>query len=153
MRGGLFVVHTITFGGPSYPPLYMANIHIRKRAAFRRRVLAALQQILNDVGVMPNADCPDLVTSVSRVEFGRTVREIFIEVSGRWKLSRDQWPEDLYAKYERESYERGHEGAFADITDALYFPAFMEVIAVELQKRLGLLFTPVIRRMCDLGRG
>src|SRR5262249_16931649 len=58
----------------------MANINERKRAAQRRRVQAALQQILNDTGVMPNADCPDLVVSVSRVEFGRTVREIYIDV-------------------------------------------------------------------------
>jgi hypothetical protein len=33
------------------------------------------------------------------------------------------------------------------------FPALTEVVAKELQKRLGLLYTPVIRRLCDLGDG
>lgn len=68
----------------------MGNINHRKRAAHRRRVQAALHQILNDPSVMPNADCVDLVVSVSRVEFGRTVREIFIDVMGESRLSRDQ---------------------------------------------------------------
>jgi hypothetical protein len=31
------------------------------------------------------------------------------------------------------------------------YPAITEVIAGELQKRLGLLYAPVIRRLCDLG--
>jgi hypothetical protein len=130
----------------------MANINGPKRAAHRRRVQAALQQILNDPGVMPNADCPDLVASVSRVEFGRTVREIYVEVTGRWRRSLEQLPEHPYARCERESYERGDEGAFADLTDVLYFPAHTEVIARALQKRLGLLYTPIIRRLSDLGR-
>jgi hypothetical protein len=80
------------------------------------------------------------------------VREIYIDITGRWRLSRDQWPEDLYAKYERESCERGEEGPFADLTDVFFSPAFTDVIARELQIRLGLLYTPVLRRLCDLGR-
>lgn len=130
----------------------MANIHLQKRAAHRRRVQAALQQILNDVGVMPNADCPDLVVSVGQVEFGRTVREIYIDVWGRWRQSLDPHTEHPYTRYERESIERGDEGAFADLTDVFCMPKLTEVIALELQKRLGLLYTPVIRRLCDLGR-
>lgn len=130
----------------------MANINAQKRVAYRRRVQAALQQILNDTGVMPNADCRDLVVSVSRVEFGRTVREIYIDVKGRWRLSLDQWPENPYDKYARASCARGQEGAFADLTDVFFFPALTDVIAGELQKRLGLLYTPVIRRLCDLGK-
>src|SRR5262245_8701546 len=128
--------------------LHMANINHQKRAAHRRRVQAALQEILNDTGVMPNADCRDLVVSVSRVEFGRTVREIYIHVQGRARLSLDQWPEHPHVKYTRESHERGNEGAFADLTDVFYFRALTDVIARELQKRLGLLYTPVIRRLC-----
>lgn len=124
----------------------------RKRAAHRRRVQAALQQILNDPAVMPNADCADLVVSVSRVEFGDTVREIYIDVKGRGRLSRDQWPEHPYDRYARESCERGEEGAFADLTDVFFFPALTERIASELQKRLGLLYTPIIRRLSDIGR-
>lgn len=79
----------------------MANINTRKRAAHRRKVRAALQQILNDPAIMPNADCPDLVVSVSRVEFGRTVREIFIDVLGlrdlayHWKSENPPGSEEL----------------------------------------------------------
>lgn len=130
----------------------MANIHHRKRAGHRRRVQEALQQILNDSGVMPNADCRDLVVSVSRVEFGSTVREIYIDVMGRPRLSLDQWPEHPYVRYGRESHERGEEGAFADLTDVFFFRHLTDKIAEELQKRLGLLYTPVIRRIADLGR-
>ncbi len=133
------------------PLPYMENVNHRKRSAHRRRVQAVLQEILNDPGVMPNADCPDLVVSVSRVEFGRTVREIYIDVLGRWRLSPDQWSENPYDRYQRESCERGQQGAFADLTDVFIFPKLIEVVARELQKRLGLLYTPVIRRMCDLG--
>ena len=64
----------------------MTHINERKRAAHRRRVQAALQEILNDPAVMPNADCADSVVSVSRVEFGSTVAEIFVQVHGRWRL-------------------------------------------------------------------
>jgi hypothetical protein len=40
---------------------------------------------------------------------------------------------------------------FTDLTDVFIFPAITGVIAQELQKRLGLLYTPVIRRFCDFG--
>ena len=59
---------TNQFGPTAKTALTMANINTRKRAAHRRRVQAALQDILNDPGVMPNADCRDLVVSVSRIE-------------------------------------------------------------------------------------
>jgi hypothetical protein len=128
----------------------MENINHRKRAAHRRRVQAALQQILNDSMVMPNADCPDLVVSVSRVEFGRTVREIYIDVFGQWRQSRDQWAENLHDRYMREAQAKEEE-TYADLTEVFMFPTLTEVVARELQKRLGLLYTPVIRRVCDLG--
>ena len=60
----------------------MANINIRKRAAHRQRVQATLSAILNDQAVMPNVDCPNLLVVVSQVEFGRTVREIFVRCYG-----------------------------------------------------------------------
>src|SRR5262249_44287176 len=129
----------------------MANINHRKRAAHRRRVQAALQQILNDPAVMPNVDCSDLVVSVRRGEFGRTVREIYIDVFGHWRLSHDQWTENPHDKYQREAEARG-EGGYADLTEVLFFPELTEVFARELQKRLGLLYTPTIRRLGDLGR-
>jgi hypothetical protein len=130
----------------------MANINTRKRAAHRQKVQAALQQILNDPAVMPNADCTDLVVSVSQVEFGRAVREIFIDVLGEWRLSRDQWSENPHDRYLREARAKG-EDTYTDLTDVFIFPRITEVIARELQKRLGLLYTPVIRRRCDVGDG
>jgi hypothetical protein len=128
----------------------MANINHRKRAVHRRRVQAALQEILNDPTVMPNADCPDLVVSVSRVEFGRTVREIYIDVLGAWRRSCDQWTENPHDKYMRQAQGKGTE-SYADLTDVFIFASLTEIVARELQKRLGLLYTPVIRRLCDLG--
>jgi hypothetical protein len=126
----------------------MANINTRKRAAHRRNVQACLQQILNDPAVMPNADCPDLVVSVSRVEFGRTVREIFIDVFGRGCLSQDQGTKNPRDRYMREARARGKD-TYTDLTEMFLSPELTEVIARELQNRLGLLYTPVIRRLCD----
>ena len=42
-------------------------------------------------------------------------------------------------------------GTYADLTEVFMFPSLTEVIGKGLQKRLGLLYTPVIRRLCDLG--
>jgi hypothetical protein len=128
----------------------MSHINHRKRAEHRRRVQAALQQILNDLAVMPNADCLDLVVSVSRVEFGRTVREIYIDLIGEWRQSRDQWAENPHDKYMREAQDRAEE-SYADLTEVFMFSSLTELVACELQKRLDLLYTPVIRRLCDLG--
>jgi hypothetical protein len=130
--------------------LRRGNINTQKRGAHRRRVQAALQEILNDPTIMPNVDCPDLIVSVSRVEFGRTVREIFIDVLGRWRRSPDQGTEDPYDKYLREARAKGQD-TYTDLTDVFIFPEITEVVAGELQKRLGLLYTPVIRRFCDFG--
>jgi hypothetical protein len=128
----------------------MANINHRKRAAHRRQVQTALQQILNDPAVMPNACCPDLVVSVSRVEFGRTVREICIDLCGEWRKSLDQWTENPHDRYMRESRARGDE-TYTDLTDIFVFPSLSETVAKELQKKLGLLYTPVIRRLSEFG--
>jgi hypothetical protein len=85
----------------------MDNNNVRKRAAHRRRVQAALQQILNDPAVMPNADCRDLIVSVSRVEFGSTVREIYIDFRGEWRKAREESQENPHTRYMREAAERG----------------------------------------------
>ena len=53
--------------------------------------------------------------------------------------------ESPYQKYLRESSERGEHGVFDELTDVFHFLHLTNVIAVELQKRLGLLYTPVIR--------
>jgi hypothetical protein len=130
----------------------MTDLTIRKRAAHRREVQSALQQILKDESVMPNIDCSDLVVSVSRVEFGRTVREIFIDVFGRSRHPQDPDGESSDIKYQSRARARGEEG-YCDLTDVFVFPQLTEIVACELQRLLGLLYTPVIRRLCDIGRG
>jgi hypothetical protein len=127
----------------------MANINHRKRVAHRRRVQSALQQILNDPAIMPNADCQDLVVSVSRVEFGRMVREIFIDVFGEQRQPGSLRAKNAHDRYMREAEAKG-EMTYADLTDVFIFPALTEVVAGELKKRLGLLYTPTIRILCDL---
>jgi hypothetical protein len=128
----------------------MGNINVRKRAAHRRRVQAALQQILNDPAIMPNADCGDLVVSVSRVEFGKTVREIYIDVLGEWRRPWTPGEELPHERYTREAEARGEE-TYADLTEVFMFLKLMHIVEEALQKRLGLLYTPEIHRLCDLG--
>jgi len=99
---------------------------------------------------MPNADCADLVVSVIRVEFGQTVREIYVDVRGQWRDSPDEWEEDAHERYKREAAAKG-EDSYADLTDVFSFPMLTEIVAKELQKRLGLLYTPTIRRLNDIG--
>ena len=131
----------------------MANINVGKRAAHRRSVQAALQDILNDQGVMPNADCPDLLVSVSRVEFGNTTAKIYLDVHARWRRPRDYGSETEtpHDRYMREARGRGEE-TYIDFDEVFYFPQITEVVSRELQRRLGLLHTPVIRRLSDLGK-
>jgi hypothetical protein len=128
----------------------MSNINVRKRAAHRRRVQAALQQILNDPAVMPNADCRDLVVSVNRVEFGNTVRDIYIDVFAEWRHPQESGNEHPHERYMREATSQGA-STYNDLTDVFLLPGLTEMVAKELQKRLGLLYTPEIRRLCDLG--
>jgi len=129
----------------------MANINVGKRAAHGRSVKAALQDILNDPAVMPNADCPDLLVSVSRVEFGKTVAEIYLDVHARWRRPLDPGSEPPHDRYMREARGRG-EDTYIDFDEVFYFPQITELVARELQRRLGLLYTPVVRRLSDLGK-
>ena len=126
-------------------------IHERKRAAHRRRVHEALQEILNDPSVMPNADCTDLVVSVSRVEFGRTVAEIYVSIHGIWRRPIDQWAEAPHDTYMREARAAGNE-TYIDLDEVFYFPAMTEIVSEEVQTRLGLVYTPVVRLLRDIGR-
>lgn len=128
----------------------MANINLKKREAHRRIVQAALQQILNDPVVMPNIDCPDLAVSISRVEFGATVREIWIDVFGRYRNCQIATEMSPHERYLRAAEIRG-EKTYIDLTDVFIFPEFLNIVAAELQKRLGLLYVPTIRRFCDMG--
>jgi hypothetical protein len=136
---------------PLWLPSRMANINNRKRAAHRRRVQGPLQQILNDPVVMPNADCLDVVVSVRRVEFGPTVRHIFVDARGAWRRTPQPGDERPHDRYMREARARGAD-TYVDLTDMFMFPELTETVSRELQKRLGLLYTPVIRRLSDLGR-
>jgi hypothetical protein len=126
------------------------NNNVRKRAGHRRLVQAELQRILNNPTVMPNANCRDLVVSVSRVVFGSTVREIYIDCRGKWWKAREEWEEKPHTRYMREAAERG-EHTYADLTEVLDFPELTEIVAKELQKRLGLLYVPEIRRLSEIG--
>ncbi|MEP3479624.1 MAG: hypothetical protein ABJZ55_10285 [Fuerstiella sp.] len=127
----------------------MQNVNTQKRVAHKRNVQAALQRILNDPAVMPNADCADLVVSVSRVEFGSTVREIYIDVFGRPRVAISQVDEPMHDKYMREARERG-EDTYIDLTDMFVFPKLTAVIGAALQKQLQLQYTPMIKRISDI---
>jgi hypothetical protein len=123
----------------------MRNVNIRKRAAYARRVRLALQHILNDSVIMPNADFRDLIVSVIDVQFGGTVREIYVDFYGEWKES-PRWSDKKqgHLHYMADAIERGDE-TYADLTDVAYFQALMWHVALALQERLKLRYTPNIR--------
>ena len=132
--------------------LLMTNVNVGKRAAHGRRVCAAVHEILNDPAVMPNADCPDLLVSVSRVAFGKTLAEIYLDVHARWRRPASFGAEAPHDKYMREARERGKD-TYIDFDEVFYFPQITEVVSRELQRRLGLPYTPVLRRLSDLSGG
>lgn len=123
----------------------MRNVNIRKRAAYARRVRLALQDILNDSVIMPNADCPDLVVSVIEVQFGGTVREIYVDFYG-YSKEPSPWSDKkgAHRRYMTDAVARGEE-TYADLTDVAYFPALMRHVALALQKRLKPRYMPHIR--------
>lgn len=88
--------------------------------------------------MMPNADCRDLVVNVNQVEFGRTVRDIYVDFYGRWKQTDC---DGFHERYMREARERG-EQTYVDLTDVAHFPELRSGIEAELQRRLRLLYTP-----------
>lgn len=102
----------------------------RKRARHRRRVLFALRAILNDPSVMPNADRRDLVVSVSHVDFGRTVRDIYVDFYGVRK--RPQEAKGYHERYLHEAKERG-ERTYVDLTDVAHKPGWRHIVELELQ--------------------
>ncbi|WP_020474744.1 hypothetical protein [Zavarzinella formosa] len=122
----------------------MSNINIRKRAEHRRQVQEVLGGILNDPAVMPNVDCADLIVLVSHVEFGRTVREIYVRFFGYHRRTLAPGEERPHVRYQREADLR-NDGVYDDLADVIHNPKLFQLIAVELQKRLGLLYTPEIR--------
>ena len=127
----------------------MGNINTPKRSAYRRRLLALLSDILSDPSVMPNADCCDIVVVVRDVAFGKTVREIYVDFRGFWKN-----PElacTAHTRYMEEAKAAGQK-TYADLTDVAIFPALMERVEEEVQRRLGLRYRPRIRPLTDLGQ-
>ena len=122
----------------------------RKRADYRRKVMAALHQILNDPGRMPNVDFPDLVVNIREVEFGTTVRTIYIDIIGRprnYETFRDS-----HDRYTQASNAAGLEGAYDDLTDVACNPRLMEMVAKALQQQLGLMYLPTIHVVPGLKR-
>ncbi|MFO0960215.1 MAG: hypothetical protein U0800_22710 [Isosphaeraceae bacterium] len=130
----------------------MHESNTRRRAEHRRKVLAALRDILNDPAVMPNEDCPDLVVNVSHVEFGSTVRDIYVDYVGFWRRSPEPGEESRHDRYMRQAKERG-EDTYVDLTEVGHFAEWRQVVESELQKRLGLLYTPRLHVVRFLGRG
>jgi len=122
----------------------VANINVRKRSQHRRRVQAALSEILNDPSVMPNVDCPNLVIVVTQVEFGRTVRDILVRCCALPKQAIIPGQEPHVVRYQREAELRTG-GVYDDFYDLRYFGRLSALAGAELQKRLGLLYVPEIR--------
>ena len=126
----------------------MPNTNPRKRIAHARRVKSVLQGILNDTEYMPNSDCPDLFVTVTRLEFGATVRQIYIDVGANSRHSPRPGEESPHEKYTREARARGaYLGGYDDLTDVLYFRSHLQAIAEELQRRMKLRYTPSLHRL------
>jgi len=125
----------------------MENIHHRQRSAYERRVRQALTAILNDPDVMPNSDCRELVVSIGRLVFGKTVRDIYIEISGQWR-DRDM----ARTAHMRYLAEAKGERSYVDLTDAMHLPGCLDAAEAELQRRLELQYQPRIRPLGELSR-
>jgi hypothetical protein len=113
----------------------------RRRETHRRLVWRTLTEILNDASVMPNIDCSDLIVSIRRLEFGQSLRTIYLDVYGRfrWATMRGDagriWMERARAV--------GQE-TFDDLTGVMVFPRLREIVARELKSRLRLPYLPKI---------
>lgn len=127
----------------------MTQSHSRKRANYRRRVLVALTDILNDPDVMPNADCGDLLVSVRDVVFGATVRIIYVDFFGHGRRRAEAM--NAHQRYMEAARSAGDE-TYVDLTDVAIFPRFLEVVADELKTRLCLQYQPDLRHMSDIGK-
>jgi hypothetical protein len=125
----------------------MSAINERKRAAYRERLRPVLQDILNDCAVMPNEDCPDLIVNISAIEFGRTVRHIYVDFQGSWRDP--ERAKGVHERYLRQAAARGAD-TYADLTDVATSPRLMETVEAELQRRLGLTYRPVVRLLSEV---
>lgn len=98
---------------------------------------------------MPNANCRDLVVNINYVDFGRTVRDVYVDFCGLWK--HPEQSEGRHERYLHEAKERG-ERTYVDLTDVAHLPEWRHIVELELQKRLGLLYTPRLHWVRHLGR-
>jgi hypothetical protein len=130
----------------------MSDSKTRKRAEHRRRVLAALRAILNDPSVMPNSDCPDLVVNVCHVEFGNTLRDIFVDFVGQLRRQREPGEESDHDRYMRRAKELGAD-TYVDLTDVAALAKWRSFVEAERRKRLELTYTPNLHVVRFLGRG
>ena len=121
----------------------------RKRIEHSNRLMSELQSILNDSSVMPNADCPDLIVSVSKIIFGNTVREIYLLVNAEWKKN-DGTAVLAHQRYLNEAKQLG-EDTYIDLTDVFCYPEITASISEELKRRLNLQYLPIIHLIEDLG--
>ena len=128
----------------------MANVHRQKRAEYRKRVMVALHDLLNDPNVMPNFDCPDLVVNVCELDFGKSVRTIYVDFIGHWKDPGRA--KTAHERYVKQSRERGLEGAYDDLTDVAGLAHNREELEKALQKKLGLNYRPTIHVIANLRR-
>jgi hypothetical protein len=114
-------------------------VNERKRKDYSRKLQTALTEILNDELVMPNIDAADLIVTVASVWFGKTVRDINIGVFGRAKC--EQSSQSLHEEYVLQTEQNGN-STYIDLTDLTVYPEFMSAVAIELQKRCNLQYTP-----------
>jgi hypothetical protein len=128
----------------------MGNVVHQKRAEYRKRVMTALREILNDPHLMPNVDCPDLVVNVSEVDFGKTVRTIYVDYFGFWKDP--ERAKTAHERYTKDSEAKGLEGVYDDLTDVGFLPHLREILEKALQKKLGLTYQPTIQVIRHLRR-
>ena len=126
----------------------MENINSKKRAVYAKKVMIALQRILNDSSIMTNVDSSDLVVSISSVNFGKTVREIYIDVFGYHKKPNSSLK--LHDQYIERAKKSGS-STYIDLTDIFIYPELTHIVACELQMSLKLQYVPTIRLISDIG--
>jgi len=128
----------------------MGNVPRQKRDEYRKRVMAALQQIMNDPNVMPNVDCLDLLVNVCEVDFGKTVRTIYVDFFGHYKNS--DLAKTAHERYTKQSHANGLGGVYDDLTDVAALSHVRDVLEKALQRKLGLNYQPTIHIVRNLRR-
>jgi hypothetical protein len=93
---------------------------------------------------MTNLDCPDLLVSITALEFGTTVRTIYFDVFG---YRRDESVIRDVAYYEDIARKLGRDPPwYDDLTDVMCFEKF-DALELALQRRLGLPYRPTLKSL------